>query len=176
MIKQVFFAGKFTLNKDESLPLSERLQHDYRSKLLDNPILLAYAGEPRPLGNGFLYGGTFYSEKASDGNYTSNDCTTVIRAEYRAVAKCDVFVAVLDESFSTGTVVEIEWALLLEKAIVLYYRPGKISPYRYKSEYWFVIADVVRRSNRVIVRSFEDQQQVVDELRKGEVLQEAYEL
>lgn len=92
---------------------------------------------------------------------------TVINAEYEAVKNSDVFFAVLDDSFSAGTVVEIEWALLLDKPIVLMYRTDSDKPYKFKSEYWFAISDAIRRSRKVVVRTFCERDEIIKAIDEG---------
>ena len=160
-MKNVFFGGKFSLQDGPDLPLAQRLAGDYRSLLLGDPARIVQATDAWWVNDHIHYGGTFYCEQASDGQFSSTDCMVVNEAEYRAVMGCDCLVAVLDQSFSCGTVVEIEWALAHGVPIVIFYRPERTRPYQYKSEYWFVIADAVRRDARTKVYAFADIAEVV---------------
>lgn len=35
-MKRIYFAGKFKLDKNKKIPLSKRLEQDFRAKLLEN--------------------------------------------------------------------------------------------------------------------------------------------
>lgn len=149
-MKRIYFAGKFKLDPNTELPLGKRLEGDFRAVLLGGGERLAVASDDVMLTDDISYAGPFYCEAASSGEYTSLDCMEVLAAERRAVLGCDVYVAVFDESFSVGTVVELGWALNCEKEIFIIY---KKEPSRYKiaSEYWFAIADAISRNDRVSV-------------------------
>ena len=163
-MKNVFFAGKFLLQGGDPCPLEQRLAGDYRSLLLGDPAKIVRATDTLWVNPDVHYGGTFYCEQASDGQYSSTDCMVVNQAEFDAVCRCDCVVAVLDQSFSCGTVVEIEWALQHGVPIIIFYRTDALRPYRYKSEYWFVIADAVRRDARTKVFTFTHLSEVVERL------------
>lgn len=162
-MKKIYFGGKFSLLPDQSLPLAERLAADYRTALTGD---ILYARENYVISDRFLYLGPFYSEKASDGDFTSTDCSAVLSAESCSVAGCDVFVAVFGEAFSVGTVVELGWAIEWDKEIVILYREEKSSAYTIKSDYWFAIADAIARSDRVKVFSYFEDCEIVPLLRR----------
>ena len=111
------------------------------------------------LADEICYSGPFYCEAASNGEYTSTDCQTVISAEWKSVRDCDVYVAVFGEDFSVGTVVELGWALAFEKEIFILYK-NEESRYSIASEYWFAIADAMRRGDRVSVFTYDDESQI----------------
>jgi len=162
-MKKIYFGGKFNLLPDKALPLSERLRADYRTALTGD---ILYARENYIIADRFLYLGPFYSEKASDGDFTSTDCNAVLSAESRSVMECDVFVAVFGEDFSVGTVVELGWAIEQDKEIVILYREEPCSSYNIKSDYWFAIADALSRSERVTVFSYLEEGELVPLLRR----------
>lgn len=152
-MKKIYFSGKFNRLKYKNLSLAQSLVHDYRAKILKDAMLLSLYQENLNVDNRFIYAGPFYCEQASNGEYTSTDCITVLNAELKAVKECDVFFAVLDESFSVGTIVELEWALGFGKEIVILYKE-EASSYQIKSEYWFAIADALRQKPDIKLHSF----------------------
>ncbi len=154
--KRVYFAGKFHFEGEGDL--ATRLQNDYRAILLKNSALLVYAQENLQLGK-HIYVGPFYCEQASTGCYTSTDCNAVLKAEYTSVKNSDVFVAVFDESFSAGTVVELGWAIAQNKEILILYKEKEDSRYSLSSEYWFAIADAIHRGKRVQVHSYREERE-----------------
>lgn len=162
--KTVYFAGKFTLRGDPNLPLEQRLTEDYRAHLLKDPARLVKYDPSLTVMGSFRYGGPFYCEEASDGVYTSTDCVAVLSAERASVESCDIYVAVFGESFSVGTVVELGWAIELDKKIVILYKQQK-SCYSIASEYWFAITYAIQRSNKVMVASYVDESEIPHLLR-----------
>ena len=84
-MKKIYFAGKFNKIKDKTLSLEAQLENDYRSKLLGSSKLLTYANDNLVVDNKYIYQGPFYCEQASNGDYTSTDCNTVINTEYKAI-------------------------------------------------------------------------------------------
>lgn len=146
--KTIYFAGKFTMRGDKSMPLAQRLKEDYRARLLGDSDLLVRSDPALTVMERFRYGGPFYCEMASQGIYTSTDCVAVLTAERASVETCDVYVAVFGESFSVGTVVELGWAIELDKEILILYQLQE-SDYSIASEYWFAIADAMQRSRSV---------------------------
>lgn len=158
-MKNVYFAGKFSLSKDSSLPLSLRLKEDYRAKLLGNPEKLVIPKKLTILNGKYHYTGPFYCEQASTGVYTSTDCNVVLEEERKEVLGCDVYVAVFGEDFSVGTIVELEWALEAQKEIIILYKKQK-SSYSICSEYWFAIADAAARGNAVTIRAYDQEEEI----------------
>ncbi len=157
-MKKIYFGGKFSLLPDPSLPLAERLSADYRTRLTGD---ILYYRDDLIVKNAFHYLGPFYSEKASDGDFTSTDCNTVLNAEARSVAECDVFVAVFGEDFSVGTVVELGWAIEKNKEIVILYREDPASLYSIQSDYWFAIADALARGEHVRLYPYHEEDEIV---------------
>ncbi len=170
MNKNIFFAGHFELSGSTDLPLSERLSGDYRSLVLGSPTKLVNSATDLILPDGNRYLGPFYCEKASDGTFTSTICSEVIGTEYAAVSTCDIIIAVLDRECSTGTVVEIEWAIQMEKPMIIYYKVNPDSVYDVQSEYWFVIADVLRRGKNAVVKKYEKVEDIAQEILSGEYI------
>lgn len=158
-IKTIYFAGKFCLSGDSDLPLAQRLKEDYRSVLLGDPALLVREDPNLTVWESYRYGGPFYCEQASQGVFTSTDCVVVLTAERSFVENCDVYVAVFGDSFSVGTVVELGWAIELNKNIVILYKQQE-SSYSIASEYWFAIADALRRSDKVQVASYVEENEI----------------
>ena len=93
------------MDKNKKIPLSKRLEQDFRAKLLENSEKLTYADENLKLNNGHIYSGPFYCEQASNGDFTSTDCNVVLNAEHEAVKNSDVYFALFDQKFSVGTIV-----------------------------------------------------------------------
>ncbi len=147
-MKKVYFAGKFNKLPNKKLPLAKRLVNDFRTKLLGAPERLVYAKENPIIYHRFVYTGPFYSEQASNGDYTSTDCETVLRAEAEAISKSDIYLVVFGDQFSVGSVVELGWALAQNKEIIILYREES-SVYAIRSEYWFAIADALSKSTKV---------------------------
>lgn len=165
-MKRIYFAGKFKLHENKNLPLSKRLEQDFRSKVLEDPEKLTYANDNLKLKNGHIYSGPFYCEQASNGDFTSTDCNVVLKAEYEAVSNCDVYFALFDQNFSVGTIVELGWAIEMGKEIVIFYEEEE-SEYEIKSEYWFAIANALLKSDKVKVFKFNDINQVVNLIKEG---------
>ena len=167
-MKKIYFAGKFNLKKEKNLCLADRLENDFRAKILGNSKKLTYASDSLILNNNFQYVGPFYCEQASNGDYTSTDCNVVLNAEFKSVEDCDIYFALFDEDFSVGTIVELGWAILQQKDIVIFYREED-SKYQIKSDYWFAIADAIKRGKNVMVKSFKNNEEIIDKI-KNEVL------
>lgn len=170
-MKKIYFAGKFNLLKDKSLPLEERLVNDFRTKILGNSKKLTYAEESLKLNNGHIYSGPFYCEQASNGDFTSTDCNVVLNAEYEAVSKSDIYFVLFDQKFSVGSIVELGWAISMDKDIIIFYEEEE-STYDIKSDYWFAIADAISRSKKVKVFKFNDINNVIEKIKKGEIFNE----
>jgi hypothetical protein len=150
----------------EDAPLSERLRDDFRAKLLGGAERMVFAREGVLIEDGFCYAGPFYCEAASSGEYSSTDCRAVLSAERRACSGADIFVAVFGESFSPGTVVELEWAIELNKDIIILYRECE-SRYSIGTEYWFPIADAIERAGGAILAlPYRDEGEIADILRQ----------
>ncbi len=165
-MEKVYFAGKFNLLKNKNQTLEERLVNDYRAYILSSSKKLTYATENLKLDDKYIYKGPFYCEQASNGDFTSTDCNTVINAEYNAIKDCDIYFAFLDENFSVGTIVELGWAINMDKKIIIFYKE-EASKYQIKSEYWFAIADAMKRSNKVKVCKIKDTKAVVNKIKEG---------
>lgn len=159
-MKKIYFSGKFNRLKQKGLTLEQSLAKDYRAQLLGSPTLLTKAQKSLTVDNRFIYTGPFYCEQASNGEYTSTDCSVVLNEELKAVQNSDVFIAVFDKSFSVGTIVELEWALSQNKDVVILYRPQN-SVYQIKSEYWFAIADALRQNPDIKIHSFQTSKQMM---------------
>lgn len=170
-MKKIYFAGKFNLIKNHNLPLEERLVNDFRSKILGSAKKLTYADENLKLESGFIYSGPFYCEQASNGDFTSTDCNTVLNAEYEAVKKSDVYFVLFDQKFSVGSIVELGWALEMNKDIIIFYEEED-SNYDIKSDYWFAIANALAQSKKVKVFKFNDINKVISKIMKGEIFNE----
>lgn len=171
-MKKIYFAGKFNLDKNKEKSLEQRLTNDYRTKILDDSKKLTYANDNLKLSNGYIYNGPFYCEKASNGDFTSTDCNEVLNSEYEAVNKSDIYLAVFDESFSVGTVVELGWAIAMNKQIVIFYKEEEESKYDIKSEYWFAIANALKRSKKVKVYKYNDINKIVEMVKDGVIFNE----
>lgn len=154
-MKKIYFAGKFNLIKGKT-SLEVALVNDYRSLLLGSSKLLCQYQESLMLTENYQYLGPFYCEQASQGDFTSTDCNVVLTSEKESVKKCDIFVCVFGENFSVGSVVELGWALNLNKEIVILYQEEKNSKYQIKSEYWFAIADALSRTKNIKVFKYKD--------------------
>lgn len=170
-MEKIYFAGKFNLDKNKEKALDQRLINDYRSQILENSKKLTYAEDNVQLKNGYIYSGPFYCEKASNGDFTSTDCNTVLNEEYDAVKNSDIYFALFDQNFSVGTIVELGWAISMNKKIIIFYQEEE-SKYNIKSEYWFAIANALQRSNKVKVYKFKNINKVVEKIKKGEIFNE----
>lgn len=167
-MKKIYFAGKFKLDKDKSLHLAQRLKQDFRAKILEDSEKLTYANENIVLSNGHVYSGPFYCEQASNGDFTSTDCNVVLKAEYEAVSKSDIYFALFDQNFSVGTIVELDWAIEMDKEIIIFYEEEE-SEHDIKSEYWFAIANALLKSKKVKVFKFNDINKVVNIIKEGDI-------
>ena len=164
-MKKIYFAGKFNLIKEE-LPLSDRLVNDYRSKLLGDSKKLTYSCENLLLANfNIIYNGCFYCEQASNGDYTSTDCKTVVTEETKQVLNSDIICCVFDEEFSVGTIVELMDAVHAKKRIAIFYK-NESKDYTIKSEYWFAItrACQIAKENGSIIEVFSYDNSLLDTL------------
>ena len=170
-MKRIYFAGKFKLNKDASIPLSKRLEQDFRAKVLEDSNKLTYANNNLKLKNGYIYSGPFYCEQASNGDFTSTDCNVVLKAEYEAVSNSDIYLALFDQKFSVGTIVELDWAIEMNKEIIIFYEEEE-SEHDIKSEYWFAIANALAKSDKVKVYKFNDIHKVVNIIKEGVIFNE----
>ena len=170
-MKRIYFAGKFKIDKNKGKSLAERLEQDFRAKILEDSKKLTYADDNLKLNNGHIYTGPFYCEQASNGDCTSTDCNVVLNAEHEAVNNSDVYFAVFDQKFSVGTIVELDWAIEMDKEIIIFYEEEE-SKYDIKSEYWFAIANALSKSNRVKVFKFKDLDDVVNIIKEGVIFNE----
>ena len=170
-MKSIFCGGKFKISSDKSLPMAERIKEDYRSYLLKDPNKFLYAHSGSIILDQFIYKGTFYCEKASNGDYTSTDCNSVLKEEYKALSESDIFLCVFDDTFSVGTVVELNWAVNLNKEIIICFQNKDDSPYNIKSEYWFAIVDALNRTNNVKIFSFNTYQELLDLILNKKIFQ-----
>lgn len=170
-MKKIYFAGKFNLDNNKEKSLEQRLTNDYRAKILNDSKKLTYATNNLKLNNGYIYNGPFYCETASNGDFTSTDCNEVLNSEYDAVNKSDIYFAVFDQSFSVGTIVELGWAIAMNKQIVIFYKEEE-SNYDIKSEYWFAIANALKRSKKVKVYKFNDINKIIEMVKEGVVFSE----
>ena len=161
-MKKIFCGGKFNLNKDTSMPLKDRIKEDYRAYLLKDPEKFIYSHEGSIVLDKFIYNGTFYCEKASEGEYTSTECSTVHEEEFKALSNSDIFLCVFDDTFSVGTIVELNWAINLNKDIIICFKRKEDSPYNIKSEYWFAIIDAMKRGKNVKIFPFSSNEELLD--------------
>ena len=171
-MKSIFCGGKFKLKEDKSLSLADRIKDDYRSHLLKDPNKFLYAHSGSIILDEFKYNGTFYCEKASNGDYTSTDCNSVLNEEYKALSNSDIFLCVFDDTFSVGTVVELNWAVNLNKEIIICFQKNKNSPYSVKSEYWFAIVDALNRTKNVRIFSFDTNDELLDLILNKKIFKE----
>ena len=112
----------------------------------------------------YIYNGPFYCEQASNGDYTSTDCNIVLENEYLAVMNSDIFIAVFGESFSVGTIVELDWALDNKKEIIILYCEES-SNYTIKSEYWFAIANALKKKKDIRIYTYKEKKELNNVLR-----------
>lgn len=164
-MKKVYLAGKFKMLKDSNLSLSERLVNDFRSILLGDAKLLTLAQDNLQLNDNYIYNGPFYCEQASNGDYTSTDCKVVLDNEYKAVLDSDIYIAVFGDKFSVGTIVELDWALDNDKDIVILYKEEE-SEYTIKSDYWFAIANALKKRRDIQLYKYKDDMEMVKCLRE----------
>ena len=155
-MKKIYFAGKFKFNSKTG-ELSERLTDDYRSILLGSSLKLTYPSKNALLQNYPIhYCGPFYFEQASNGNFTSTDCLTVMKEEMETIQNSEIFCCVFDLNFSVGGVVELIEAAHMKKRIVVFYK-NESNNYTIKSDYWFAIckAKDICEKNNTIFESFD---------------------
>ena len=164
-MKKIYCAGKFNMIKDNNLKLEEKLVNDFRSKLLGSSKLLTLAQNNLKLNEKYEYSGPFYCEQASNGDFTSVDCNVVLKAEKEVVSNCDIYLAVFGEKFSVGTIVELGWALDMNKRIIILYQEED-SNYQIKSEYWFAIADAIKRSKKINTYKYKEEKEIVNIIKR----------
>lgn len=170
-MKSVYFAGKFNKDHDESKTLSDRLINDFRSIILGSSKRLTFAEENLIIDDKFIYNGPFYCEQASNGDFSSTDCNVVLDAEYKSVKESDIYFALFDENFSVGTIVELSWALDMNKEIIIYYKEEE-SVYDIKSDYWFAILNALKKSNKITVKSFKVIDEVIKDIKESKIFYE----
>ena len=90
-MKKIYFAGKFNKIKKQNITLEQSLISDYRSQLLGSSKLLTYYQDNLVVNKKYQYSGPFYCEQASNGNYTSTDCTEVLNAECKFIDDSDTY-------------------------------------------------------------------------------------
>ncbi len=159
-MKKIYFAGKFNKIKQPNISLENALKNDFRSQLLGSSKLLTHYQNNLIVNSKFEYAGPFYCEQASNGNFTSTDCNEVLNAEYNLITQSDAFVVVFGETFSSGSIVELGWALNANKKIIILYQEED-SNYTIKSEYWFAIADAIKRSTDITIIKYKDYSEIV---------------
>ena len=151
MMKKIYFAGKFKFNSTTG-ELSERLTNDYRSILLGTSLKLTYPNKNTLLQNYPIhYCGPFYFEQASNGDFTSTDCLTVMKEEMKTIENSEIFCCVFDLNFSVGGIVELIEAAHMKKRIAVFYK-NESSNYTIKSDYWFAICkamDICKKNNTI---------------------------
>jgi len=171
-MKKIYFAGKFNKNKNNKLPLYERLKDDYRSIILGDPKKITYAQQNLKLNKNIIYSGPFYCEKASNGNFTSTDCQTVLLEEYNSVKNCDIYFVVFDNEFSAGSIVELNWAIEMNKEIIIFYKNEENSSYTIKSEYWFPITNAMVKTKKLKIYKYKDIKEVIKMIKEGKIFME----
>ena len=155
-MKKIYFAGKFNLSNNFT-NLSDRLTNDYRSKLLgDSKKLTCYSVNLTLKNYNIIYNGCFYCEQASNGDFTSTDCETVVTEETKQVLSSDIVCCVFDKDFFVGTIVELMDAVKSKKRIAIFYK-NEATNYDIKSEYWFAItrACQIAKENETVIEVFE---------------------
>ncbi len=167
-MQKVYFAGKFNIEKNFTKKLSDRLENDYRAKILGGGEKLSIPSNKLFITKEILYSGPFYCEQASNGNFTSTDCNAIVDSEFKAVRECNLYFAVFDEAFSVGTIVELGWAIENKKDIIIFYKEEE-SSYAIKSDYWFAICDAIKRAKSIKVFSFKDINEVIETIKDGEI-------
>lgn len=158
---RVYIATKFNMQDGDTLAL--KLRYDLRSKLLGSSDKIVN-------NNGFvkipdtraLYTGPFYCEQASNGDYTSTDCNLVVKEELKAVSESDTFIVYFDENYSCGSVVELMYAVMTDKNVLIVYKEESTITYNTKSEHWFAITSAVQLSDKVEVKSVKSETEVLD--------------
>lgn len=165
MPKKIYFAGKFNKLSDSKLSLCERLKNDYRSQLLGDSKRLTYYNEECFISKGHQYVGCFYCEKASEGIFTSTDCQIVVTEELKQIDKCDTFIVVFDEKFSTGSIAELVYAATKQKDIIIFYKQQS-TKYDVKSEYWFAMVCAQQLSSSTKFILYNEETNIVSEIQK----------
>lgn len=164
--KVVYIASKFRMEGHKDLPLHRRLINDFRSKLLGSSEKLTInIGLVEIPECNALYAGPFYCEQASNGNYTSTDCNTVVKEEIKAVDEADTFITYLDENYSCGSITELIYAALKNKNILIVYKEESEVKYATKSEHWFAITAALQFNERVQVKKVETEEEVIDAIK-----------
>ena len=158
-MKKIYFAGKFNKIKQSGITLEQALINDFRSQLLGSSKLLTHYQKQLIVDNKFQYVGPFYCEQASNGNFTSTDCLEVLNAEYKSIQESDILVVIFGESFSVGSVVELGWALEANKKIIILYQE-EASDYNIKSEYWFAIANAIKRGKDLTIHKYQTDSEI----------------
>jgi len=163
-MNKVYLSGKFDKKTAPDTGLAQQLCNDWRAILLGNANKLVNSATNVKINDKYTYSGPFYCEQASNGEFTSTDCTVVVSTEKSAVTNCDIFVAVFDENYSPGTVVELGWALNAGKHIYILYK-NQDSKYSIKSEHWFAITDAQMRAKNIHVFSYNDKLEMLDTIK-----------
>ena len=164
-MKKIYFAGHFYKTHDAT-DVAQMLRFDYRAKLLGTPEHMAYHCDNLRINDKYLYCGPFYIEKTSDGKISATDSEVVISTEYSQVKSCDIFVVVFDKSLSTGAVTELAWAINHKKQIYILYIKQP-SSHDIKSDYWFAIADAIRRNKNTTVIAYKKESEIIEIIKRN---------
>ena len=79
---------------------------------------------------------------------------------------------VFDDTFSVGTVVELNWAVNLNKEIIICFQKKDDSPYNIKSEYWFAIVDALNRTKNVKIFPFSTHEELLELILNKKIFKE----
>ena len=89
----------------------------------------------------------------------------ILKEEYKAIKNSDALVVVFDENFSVGSIVELSWALELNKEIIILYQEEE-GTYQIKSEYWFAILNAKLKNPKTKIMNFKTKSELFDKLSK----------
>ena len=163
-MENIYFGGKFGKSKKYSA-LEQILKNDYRAKILKNKTHMAYYIPNLKINDRYTYSGPFYCEQNEKGATSTTNCDIVLNSEFNQVKNCDIFVCVFDTNFSIGSVVELGWALNMNKKIFILYRKTP-SAHEIPSEYWFAIADAKRRNNHVAIFEYNSKKEMLQTIKQ----------
>jgi len=136
LLPKVYFASKFIKTyKNNKLSF----ENDFRTKLLSDNNKLENYNYNSFINNKYQYIGPFYNEKASNGNLTNTECEKVVNCENNLIDRCDIFMAYLDEKQSPGTITELVYASLINKKIIVFYKPDINNKYNINTDSWYPI-------------------------------------
>lgn len=137
-MKKIYIGMKFNRDKTKQ-SLEEQLKNDLRALLLEDVSLLIQPTHATIPNTELIYNGPFYCESAGEqGDVTCTDCNQIVAEELKALDDSDLFLCYLDDTFSTGSIVELMYCATKGIPTIVLYK-NQTTKYNINSEYWFAL-------------------------------------